>query len=202
MVSEINGVIMNGTALLLENDIDIVEEYTKSKSERSANSFVRKYRSFVYSTALRYLGNHDDADDCAQEVFLKALKSLRNFRKESNLKTWLYRITVNHAINQIRKKKVLAIFNFSSNESTIEFETDVLNPEDDMINQEFIDKFYKSLAKLPEKQRETFALKYFDELKYEEISEVLGTSVGGLKANYYQAVKKLSALLKNEVNHE
>lgn len=188
---------MNGYALLLENDLDIIEEFVANKSERAASSFVRKYRSFVYSTALRYLQNHDDADDCAQEVFLKALSNLKKFRKDSNLKTWLYRITVNQAMNHLRKKKITAFFSFG--DSDYEISANSLNPEESMMNEEFLSKFNSALAKLPEKQRETFALKYFDELKYEEISELLGTSIGGLKANYYQAVKKLSSILKQEV---
>ena len=97
---------MDGYALLLENDSEIVEEYVETRSERAANSLVRKYRSFVYSTALRYLRDHEDADDCAQEVFIKAFRSLNKFRMESNLKTWLYKITVNQAINQIRKNSI------------------------------------------------------------------------------------------------
>lgn len=188
---------MNGYALLLENDIEIIEEYVAQKSERAANSLVRKYRSFVYATALRYLQNHDDADDTAQEVFIKALSSLRKFRKDSNLKTWLYRITVNQAMNHLRKKKLNSFFSFG--ESEYEISSNSLNPEESMMNNEFLSKFNIALAQLPEKQRETFALKYFDELKYEEISELLGTSIGGLKANYYQAVKKLSSILKQEV---
>lgn len=190
---------MNELALLLENDLDIIEEYAENRSERAANSLVRKYRTFVYSTAMRYLQNHEDADDCAQEVFIKALKSLSKFRKESNLKTWLYRITVNNAINQIRKKKVLSIFGNKDASEHIDLRDEGYNPEENMLSSEFMSKFYKALSDLPEKQRETFALKYFDEMKYEEISQLLGTSVGGLKANYYQAVKKLAAVLKDEV---
>ncbi len=190
---------MDGYALLLENDSEIVEEYVETRSERAANSLVRKYRSFVYSTALRYLRDHEDADDCAQEVFIKAFRSLNKFRMESNLKTWLYKITVNQAINQIRKKKIVSLFSFGSNNEPFEFYSDSLNPEENMLSSEFMGKFNKALLKLPEKQRETFALRYYEELKYEEISEMTGTSVGGLKANYYQAVKKLAQLLKDEV---
>lgn len=193
---------MNEFALLLENDQEIIEEYAENGSERAANSLVRKYRNFVYSTALRYLQDHEDADDCAQEVFIKALKGLKKFRKDSNLKTWLYRITVNNSINHIRKKKIFSIFSKDQVDDNIDFRDSQLNPEENMMISEFMSKFYNALSNLPEKQRETFALKYFDELKYEEISKMLGTSVGGLKANYYQAVKKLAAILKDEVPNE
>jgi RNA polymerase sigma-70 factor, ECF subfamily len=186
--------------LLLENDKDIVREYKEGNSEIAATAFVRKHQKFVFATALRYVQNYDDADDASQEVFIKALKNLYKFRGESSLKTWLYRITVNVCSNMIRKRKVLQFLSFEKDEENYyEMPSDDISPYQRIIDQEYEEKFLKSMNKLPEKQRETFALRYFEELTYEEISKLLGTTVGGLKANYYQAVRKMTDSLKAEV---
>lgn len=186
---------MSSIALAISTDKEIIEEYVSGNSEAAATAFVRKYRKFVYSIALRYLKSADDADDAAQESFIKALGALKKFRGDSSLKTWLYRITVNVCANASRKKKFLSIFSREDG-SEIEFKSDFETPDKTLENKELFDEFYAALDKLPKKQRETFALRYFDELPYDEISNMIGTSVGGLKANYYQAVKKLAKFLK------
>jgi RNA polymerase sigma-70 factor (ECF subfamily) len=184
------------TAISLELGTELVQQYVESKSDKVANEIVRTYRKFVYATALRFVEDYDDADDVAQEVFIKVLNSLEKFKGKSSFKTWIYRITVNMSINFKRKKKFLKYFS-STDELNNEKYIDYNNPENLMLNKEFESNFLALLSGLPEKQRETFALRYFDELSYEEISSMLGTSVGGLKANYFQAVKKLSGVLKN-----
>ena len=193
---------MNTGALTLaiELDTDIVREYTGGNREQAATVFVRKYQNFVFSTALRFLKSYDDADDAAQEIFIKALKSMEKFRGDSSLKTWLYRITMNVCTNMSHKKKIFGFFGSKDSEDS-EFNNvvdDSPMPDRKIESEEFEEKFLKALSKLPEKQRETFALRYFDEMPYEEISAVLGTSVGGLKANYFQAVKKLAEFIKKE----
>ena len=184
------------SALSLEIDADLVREYVETKSDRAANEIVRKYRKFVFAAALRFVEDYDDADDVAQEVFIKALNSISKFKGGSSIKTWLYRITVNMSINFKRKKRFMSIFSLNGDESDIEMPSENILPDKSLENKEFESNFIILLSKLPEKQRETFALRYFDELPYEEISQMIGTSVGGLKANYHQAVKKLSVLLK------
>jgi RNA polymerase sigma-70 factor (ECF subfamily) len=188
-------------ALTYSDESQIIEEYSTTGSEKSATAFVRMYQNFVFSTAVRYIKNYDDADDISQEVFIKVLSSLPKFKGESSIKTWLYRITVNMCHNFLRRKSFISIFSKSQNDEDTYYDIPVNEPQPDKIfeNKELEATFLKSLNKLPEKQRETFALRYFDELTYEEISELLGTSVGGLKANYFQAVKKLAGMLKNQV---
>ncbi len=188
---------MSTVVLQYDNETDIVKEYQNTKSERSATSFVRMYQQFVFATALRFTQNYDDADDISQEVFIKALNNLSSFKGESSIKTWLYRITTNMCITFKRKKSFVSLF--SKDDKAEEFfniESNEMNPQQKLEGEEFTANFYRALSKLPEKQRETFALRYFDELPYEEISKLLGTSVGGLKANYFQAVKKLAVYLK------
>jgi RNA polymerase sigma-70 factor (ECF subfamily) len=163
-------------------------------SNAAANEFVRKYQKFVYTTALRYLKNTDDAYDASQEVFIKALKAIKSFRGDSSVSTWLYRITMNVCSGMKRKEKLRTFVGLDSVAETAESR---FTPAQIAENSDFDRKFEAILAQLPEKQRETFMLRYFDELSYEEISQLLGTSVGGLKANYFQAVKKIAHYLKN-----
>lgn len=192
---------MKASALTLIDDNEIIREYVESGSERAINALVRKYRKFVYSTALRFLGSYDDADDAAQEAFIKAYESLKQFRGESSLKTWLYRITRNVCVNQMRKKKFYSVFSSESEDSYLEIPSEDRGVEQDIENKEFEKEFTKALNKLPEKQRETFALRYFEEMPYEEISKMVGVTVGGLKANYFQAVQKLAKVLKKTNNN-
>ncbi len=187
-------------ALLIYNsDIEIIDDYVENGSNKAANAFVRKYQKFVYSTAFRYLKSYDDSQDAAQQVFIKALGNLKSFRKESSLSTWLYRITVNICTTMLRKKRVMSIFSSASDnnfEDYFSVESREATPLQELESKEFEEEFNLAFANLPQKQRETFALRYFDDLSYAEISDMLGTSIGGLKANYYQAVKKLGILLK------
>jgi len=183
--------------LIDKDDKNIIDDYLSNGSNNAATRLIRKYEKFVFAIALRYTGSYDDAEDLTQEVFIKALNNLKKFKQDSSLKTWLYRITVNTCITFMRKKKITFFFRLDDNSDAIKKQKD-FSPEQYYIADELERKFLDELSKLPEKQRETFALRYFDNLSYEEISKLLGTSVGGLKANYFQAIKKLSEKLKSE----
>lgn len=176
----------------------IIQEYIANKSNKAATQLIRKYQKFVFAVALRYVGSYDDAEDLTQEVFIKALNNLHKFNQNSSLKTWLYRITVNTCLSFIRKKKLMSFLRIDDNNDVIKKQKD-FSPEQYYLGNELERRFLLELTKLPEKQRETFALRYFDNLSYEEISKLLGTSVGGLKANYFQAIKKLSEKLRSEI---
>jgi RNA polymerase sigma-70 factor (ECF subfamily) len=181
------------------DDTALLKEYAHGNREAAINAFVRRHQRFVYSLALRHLHhNHDDAEDAAQEVFIRALRSLESFKGESSLQTWLYRITVN-VCHTMRRKNVLRSWFARSDEDTqsIELTDGSPDPEQRLLDAHFHDAFSAMLMTLPDKQRETFCLRYFDELSYEEISQMLGTSIGGLKANYFHAVQKLGQLLQN-----
>jgi len=190
---------MNGIALTIDNDYEIISEYVANKSERAATLFVRKYQKFVYATAYRYLNSYDDAEDVAQEVFIKALNNLHKFRGDSSIKTWLYKITKNICTNTIRKKRIYNLFKSIDSDNEFDIMSEEKNPEQNIESQELSQRLQKAIAKLPEKQRETFALRYFEDMKYEDISKLLGTSIGGLKANYYQAIKKISYYIKENI---
>lgn len=186
----------------LVEDRDIIGNMGNGQTETAARDFVRKYQKFVYATAYRYLQDFDDAEDAAQEAFIKAIRYLPKFKGDSSLQTWLYRIVVNVSISMLRKRKIRNMFdiigkNINGSEG-IDIQDPNNNPQILLEGNETNETFLRGLALLPEKQRETFALRYFEDMSYEEISNILGTSVGGLKANFYHAVKKLAKYIKEE----
>lgn len=132
--------------------------------------------------------NHDDADDIMQNVFIKVWKNIGNFREDSTLYTWLFRIATNESLSFLQKQRRQSVF--SMNEITDHLaeslESDKYFDGDDIQK-----KLQMAIIQLPEKQRLVFNMKYFDEMKYEEISEILQTSVGALKASFHHAVKKI-----------
>ncbi len=158
------------------------------------NLIVRKHQEAVYWHVRRMVVSHDDANDIVQEVFLKAWLGLPKFRKDSALFTWLYRIATNEALTFLKKKKTkffLPLLDVSKQlEETLE--SDVYYQGSEMEK-----NIQKAILKLPAKQRAVFNLRYFDEMKYEEMSEVLNTSVGALKASYHHAVKKIEQFVRS-----
>lgn len=193
---------MSTIALILDSDAQILEAYRSGKVEKAATAFVRRNQRFVYSIAMRQLNHTEDARDASQEVFMRALKGLEGFKGESTLQTWLYRITINVCNNMRRKKKVVSWFSIGEGPEERDVAHSQISPAEESVQSDFERFFATVLAKLPEKQRETFALRYYDELSYEEISTMVGTSVGALKANYHWAVKKIAAHLRESEYYE
>ena len=139
--------------------------------------------------------DHDDSDDLVQEVFVKVWKNLDSFREDAQLFTWIYRIATNECLNYLRKKKNKFFLPIHDVQKEL---TEKLDHGDYIDGDEIQLKLQKALLILPDKQRLVFNMKYFEELKYEQISEITGTSVGSLKANYHHAVKKIEEFLKED----
>lgn len=156
------------------------------------NLLVKKYQSRLYQQIRRMVVDHDDTDDVLQLVFIKAWKNLDSFRQESKLYTWLCRIAINESITFINNKKKRFFVSTDDLSSGIVPRAD----ESSQINGDFIQqKLLKALSLLPEKQRAVFSLKYFEEMPYEDIANITGTSVGALKASYHHAVQKIEKFL-------
>ncbi len=154
---------------------------------------VVKFQERIYWQIRRFTKNHQDTEDVMQNVFIKAWKGLPKFREESNLYTWLYRIAYNEThtfLSKENKRKTVDI-------DPPLFENSVIVEGKSYSPDEIETVLKKALEKLPEKQLLVFNLKYFDDLKFSEISELTGTSVGGLKASYHLAVKKIEVFLKD-----
>jgi len=163
------------------------EDYTSG-----FRKIVQKYQERIYWQIRRYTKNHQDTEDVMQNVFVKAWKGLPKFREESNLYTWLYRITYNETHTFLAKE---------SKRKTVDldpplFENSVTVEGKDYAPEEIENILKKAMETLPEKQLLVFNLKYFDELKFSEISELTGTSVGGLRASYHLAVKKIEEFIR------
>ncbi|MCX7929222.1 MAG: RNA polymerase sigma factor [Chlorobi bacterium] len=186
---------------LTAEETALLRELTDGDRERAASRFIRTYQRFVYGIALRHLdGNRDDAADVAQETFIRALQALPRFKGESSIQTWLYRITVNTCLSYRKRWKRFVPLD-GCVESGEELPSTLPLPDRELEDREFIDFFHGILAKLPPKQRETFYLRYVEGLSYEEIADILGTSVSGLKANYYHAIRKIAALLGRPISN-
>jgi len=156
---------------------------------------VNKYQQKVYWHVRRMVFNHEDANDIVQDIFVKIWKNLDSFRKESQLYTWIYRIATNETLSFIKKKKRKHLLSLTGYENYI---ADKLMDDNFFTGDEIHLRLQMALLKLPEKQRLVFNMKYYDEMKYNEISEVLGTSVGALKASYHIAVKKIENSVKGD----
>ncbi len=176
------------------SDREILDRFANVKTRNEAfNVLVRQYQQRLYWHIRKMVLDHDDADDILQNTFIKAFKALDNFREDSKIYTWLYKIATNECITFLNNKKkrffvpmVDVEYQLSQN-----LETDAYFSGDRIQM-----KLQQALLTLPDKQRLVFNMKYFDDLKYEEISEILGTSVGALKASYHHAVKKIEEFIK------
>lgn len=165
-------------------------ELFRQESSRSMafHQIVQKYQKRVYWHTRKMVIDHDDANDLTQETFIKVWHHLDDFREDARLFTWIYRIATNECLNFLKKKRQRFFLPIYDVENELESK---LNEGHLISGDEIQLKLQKALLKLPEKQRLVFNMKYFDDMKYEEISEVLGTSVGALKASYHLAVKKV-----------
>ena len=159
-----------------------------STKEAAFTRLVREYQEPLYWQIRRMVVVHDDADDVLQNTFIKAWSAIDSFRGESRLQTWLFRIAINEALNHLSKKK--QVLSLDQTDGSL---ADMLASDSYFDGDEVQRQFQTAINTLPEKQRLVFDLKYFDEMKYEDMSSLLGTSIGALKASYHHAVRKISA---------
>jgi RNA polymerase sigma factor (sigma-70 family) len=159
------------------------------------NMLVRSYQQKVYWLVRKMVIDHDDADDLTQEVFIKVHKSIDNFREDSLLYTWIYRIATNECLTFLNKKKKRF---FLPIEDVNEALAQKIDSSSSFTGDEIQKKLQKAILTLPDKQRLVFNLKYFEEMPYEQMSAVTGTSEGALKASYHLAVKKIEEFLQND----
>ena len=176
-------------------DEEILSKFRDEKTRNEAfNLLLKKYQQKIYWHVRRMVIDHDDADDIVQDVFIKIWKNLPGFRNDAQLYTWMYRIATNECITFLNKKK--AKNNVSLDDVDFEL-ADTLSSSDQFNGDQIQRKLQEAILTLPDKQRLVFNMKYFDDMKYEEMSDVLGTSVGALKASYHLAVKKIEAFITN-----
>ena len=174
-------------------DLLLIEGFKQaSTKESSFTLIVKKYQERVYWQIRRLVINHEDANDVMQNVFIKAWNGLENFRADAQLFTWLYRIAVNESLSFLEQQKKRSLITLDGTDLNLE---NKLHSEKDFDPNKAEWKLQQAIQQLPEKQRVVFNLRYFDEMGYEEMSQVLDTSVGALKASYHHAVKKIEEFI-------
>ena len=177
-----------------EDEKLLMQQLMDPATQRKAfERVVREYSEQLYWQARRIVLTHDDADDVIQNVFLKAWTHLDDFHQDSRLSTWLYRITINESVDFVRRKKNQSVVSTDQEETGI---ANMLLADNYFDGDETQALLQEAIAQLPDVQRTVFNLRYYDDMKYSEISKILKTSEGALKASYHIAVKKISEYLK------
>ena len=164
---------------------------------RRAGAFdliVERHRRAVYQLCYRFVGNHEDASDLSQDVFLRAYRGLRSFRGQSTLATWLYRIGVNVCLNRVTAKTTLGKLTEPIEEKQF-VDVRAESPSELMLKDERAARVRAAIAQLPRKQRAALILRTYHEMSHQEIADVLGSSVGAVKANFFHALGNLKKLL-------
>ena len=173
----------------MEDSLIIAKFADEKTREEAFRLLLKKYQQKIYWHVRRMVIDHDDADDVVQDIFIKVWRNLEKFREDSQLYTWLYRIATNECITFLNKKKQKQSVSLDDESSA--YLADSLADGSYFNGDKAQMKLQQALLILPDKQRLVFNMKYFEDMKYEEISDVLGTSVGALKASYHLAVKKI-----------
>ncbi len=173
------------------SDQEIVNRFQAGERRVSFTMLIERYQKRIYFSARKMVGgDHDEADEIAQETFVKVYEALDSFRGDAKFYTWTYRIMMNAVIYKSRRKKIRKDVELDDVAEILE--SDIPQPDEAMQRKEMTALIEKAIETLPPKQREVFVMRFYDELPYEEIATIVGTSVGGLKANYFHAVKKIT----------
>ena len=177
-------------------DKEILELYHGGQQQRAFNEIVKNYSERLYWHVRSLVCSPEDTDDLLQDIFVKVWTALPSFRGDAQFFTWLYRIATNVALNFLNKQKVRSALSFESLSDSLERKVD----EDPWFNGNEVElELSKAIQKLPQKQKAVFCMRYYQELSYEEISEIMGTSVGALKASYHFAYEKIKKELKEKI---
>jgi RNA polymerase sigma-70 factor (ECF subfamily) len=181
---------------MLESERQLIADLkSESKRDVAFGILVKEYQERLYWHIRKIVISHDDADDVLQNTFVKVWKNIENFREDSGLFTWVYRIATNESLNYISKLKRRTVVSISDEN---EYLVESLKSDEYFSGDEIQMKLQSAILKLPEKQRLVFNMKYFDDMKYKDMSDILETSVGALKASYHHAVKKIEAYMSEE----
>jgi RNA polymerase sigma-70 factor (ECF subfamily) len=176
-------------------DFELLIQFRQPETkEKAYTAIVRKYQERLYWHIRRMVVNHEDANDVLQNVFIRVWNGLENFREDAKLYTWLYRVATNECLSFLEQQKKKATLSLSDDEDGL---ANQIKADKDFDANKIEWKLQIAIQKLPEKQRIVFSLRYYDEMPYEEMSRVLDTSEGALKASYHHAVKKIEDYLLN-----
>ena len=178
-----------------QDDKELLYRFKNTETKESAfTAILKKYQEKLYWHIRRMVVDHDDANDVLQNMFIKVWKGLENFREDSQLYTWLYRIATNESLTFLEQQKKRSSVSLSDVENGLE---NKLKADSNFDANKLEWKLQLGIQQLPEKQRVVFNLRYYDEMPYEEMSRVLDTSEGALKASYHHAAKKIEEFILN-----
>ena len=183
---------------LAELDEPMLVEACLAQQAGAFDLIVERHRRSVYMLCYRFVSNHEDASDLSQDVFLRAYRGLRSFRGHSSLATWLYRIGVNVCLNRVSARTTLGKLTEPMDERQF-IDVRAESPSDRMLKDERGARVRAAIAQLPRKQRATLILRTYHEMSHQEIADVLGSSVGAVKANFFHALGNLKKLLAEEI---
>ncbi len=184
---------MSESTIMNDDNILVANFRNEATRERAFTQIVKKYQERLYWHIRRMVVEHEDTNDVLQNVFIKVWRNLAEFREESNLYTWLYRIATNETLTWIEKQKKTSAIHLSTDDE--HFFSQKLVAQKDFNPNTIEWKLQKAVQSLPERQKLVFNLRYYDEMPYDEMARVLETSAGALKASYHHAVKKVEAAL-------
>jgi RNA polymerase sigma factor (sigma-70 family) len=168
--------------------------HNAATKEKAFTAIINKYQEKLYWHVRRLVVDHDDANDVLQNVFIKVWKGLENFREDSQLYTWLYRIATNEGLTFLEQQKKRSTVSLSDVESGL---SNKVKADSNFDANKLEWRLQMAIQELPEKQRVVFNLRYYDEMPYQEMSRILDTSEGALKASYHHAAKKIGEFIKN-----
>ena len=175
------------------SDEEIIKTYHEGHHEQAFNEIVKLYSERLYWHVRSLVCNHEDTDDLLQEIFVKVWAALPSYRGEAQLYTWMYRIATNETLNFLHKQKIRATLSLESLSAAMEKKID----DDVYFNGNEAQRVLsKAIQRLPQKQKLVFVMRYYEDMKYEDISSVLGISVGSLKASYHIAYEKIKTELQ------
>ncbi len=172
----------------------LIQFHTASTKESAFTAIIKKYQEKLYWHVRRLVVDHDDANDVLQNVFIKVWNALENFREDSQLYTWLYRIATNEGLTFLEQQKKRITVSLSDVESGL---SNKVKADTNFDANKLEWRLQMAIQQLPEKQRVVFNLRYYDEMPYQEMSKILETSEGALKASYHHAAKKIEEFIKN-----
>ena len=172
----------------LDNDSLVARLRDPATCREAFGKMIRLYTEPLYRQIRRMVQSHEDANDLLQNTFMKAWQNIENFRGDAKLSTWLYKIAINESITHLEKERKRLGLSIDDEESHL---INLIEADKDIDGDELAKQLREAIARLPEKQRLVFNMRYYDDMKYEKMSEILGTSVGALKASYHLAVKKI-----------
>lgn len=195
--SKQNKVLAGDSINIDSDDLEIIESFKKG-NEQAFNALVNKYQKKVYWIVRKMVIDHDEANDITQDIFIKIYSSLHDFRGDSKFFTYIYKISVNFCLNHLSKKKRTTNKQVDIEDETLEIKSDEMATDEHFDDKRKQKLLKEAIESLEGQQRAVFNMRFYDNLSYEEIATMLNKSVGGMKANYFHAVKKIENYIKSK----